>query len=73
MNGTEYIYGFLPAKIRRAIMSVTRFSDGRVLEIHICRGSGSSVRFLSKKVCLGIKVTESDMDYIISSFTGRAL
>ena len=69
----EYICGFLPVGIRRAIRAVVSFANESLLEIHISKGSGSSVRFASRKVCLGIRVTQGDIDYIISAFTGRAL
>ena len=73
MNGVEYICGYFPTKIRNAVLNTTRFSGDNAVEIHICRGSGSSVRFLSKKAYLGLNVSQRDIDVIISSFTGRAL
>jgi stage III sporulation protein AA len=44
-----------------------------MLELHISRGSGSSVRFISRSSYLGVTIFQSDIDSIISSFTGRAL
>ena len=73
MENTEYVCGFLPVRIGQAIIRTVRFSGKSPLEIHICRGSGSSVRFVSKKICLGISVFREDIESIISSFTGRAL
>lgn len=72
-NDIEYICGYLPTKIGSALKRISAFSSERVLEIHICRGTGSSVRFFSKRIYLGITVHQKDIDTAISAFTGRAL
>jgi len=69
----EYICEYLPVKISSALKCVSAFSGERTLEIHICRGTGSSVRFFSKKIYLGITVYQEDIDAAIAAFTGRAL
>lgn len=69
----ELVSAYFPLEIREAVESVLRFCPEKLLEIHICRGSASSLRFISKRIYLGISVSQSDIDGIISSFTGRAL
>ena len=69
----EFVYRHLPNKIRRAVIDAEKFCDGPSLELHICRGSGSSVRFLGGKIYLGVNLSQSDMDCIFSSLTGGAL
>jgi len=58
----EYICEYLPVKISSALKCVSAFSGERTLEIHICRGTGSSVRFFSKKIYLGITVYQEDIE-----------
>ena len=69
----EYICEYLPVKIGSALKRISAFSGERALEVHICRGTGSSVRFFSKKIYLGITVYQQDIDAAISAFTGGAL
>ena len=73
MNGIEYILPHLPPKLKGALESSVRFSGKPLSEVHICRGSGSSVRFSTKNVYLGVSLDGSDMDGILTSLTGGAL
>ena len=73
MNGIEYILPYLPAKLRGAVESAVRFSGDFLSELHICRGSGSSLRFSLKNVYLGVNVDSSDLDGILTALTGGAL
>ncbi len=73
MIGMKLVYSSLTPKIKRAVERATDFFGSVPSEIHICLGSGSSVRFFSKKVYLGISVSEEEIENIIAEFTGRAL
>ena len=73
MIGTALVYSALTPVIRRAVEKAIEFHGAEPSEIHICLGSGSSVRFLSKKAYLGISVSERDIESVIAEFTGRAL
>ena len=73
MNVHEEIYQYLPLKLSGAIANAVKISRENLLEIHITVGGGSSVRFLSGKVFLGINVSRGEMDGIMSLLTGGAL
>lgn len=73
MIGMKLVYSALTSKIKRAVERTTEFFGAAPSEIHICLGRGSSVRFFSKKVYLGISVSEKEIGDIIAEFTGRAL
>lgn len=73
MSCIEEIYRCLPPKLSEAILRTTKISRERLLEIHITVGGGSSVRFLSGKVFLGVNTSRTDMDNIVSALTGGAL
>lgn len=73
MTGMSLVYSALTPKIRRAVERTLDFFGSQPSEIHICLGRGSSVRFLSKKVYLGISVSEEELENIVAEFTGRAL
>ena len=73
MTGTELVYAALPIRIKRAVERAAEFCGLCPLEIHICLGSGSSVRFASGKTYLGVSVFERDIENILAEFTGRAL
>jgi stage III sporulation protein AA len=69
----ENILRYLPPKIREGLCSATRLSGDGVSEVHICLGSGSSVRFYGRRIFLGISVGAEDMEYIMRELTGGAL
>jgi len=73
MTAEELVYSAFPPRIRREVMHTVGLSGEAPMEIHICVGSGSSVRFPSKKIYLGISVSETDTEEILAEFTGRAL
>lgn len=73
MSVIEEVYRYLPPKLSGVIAGALKISREKPLEIHITVGGGSSVRFLSGKVFLGISISRSDMDAIISAMTGGAL
>ena len=73
MTGKDLVYSALPVRIRGALERVIELSGSELTEIHICLGKGSSARFFSRKIYLGISVYESDMEHILLEFTGRAL
>ena len=57
----------------RAVEAAVNFANEMPGEIHIIVGSASSVRFISRTVYLGIKVSQKDVDSILSALTGGAL
>jgi stage III sporulation protein AA len=73
MCGLDAFISLLPRGVRQAIVSVAESSCDSIMEIHIVVGTGSSVRFGSRKVFLGIRLTEGDMQIILSALTGGAL
>ena len=73
MSSIEEIYRFLPTKLSGAIANAVKISREKLFEIHITLGGGSSVRFPSGKVFLGVTLLREDMDNILSALTGGAL
>lgn len=73
MKRVEYVAGYLPVKLRDAIISAAKFCGSEVSEIHIVKGSGSSIRLISRNIYLGVTVSERDIEEIVSRITGRAL
>ncbi len=73
MNAVGAIYKYFPPKLSGAIEGALKICREKLLEIHITVGGGSSVRFLSGKVFLGVSISRSDMDNILSALTGGAL
>ena len=69
----EKVYPYLPINLAGKIARAVEISREPPLELHISLGTGSSVRFLSGKVFLGISVSREDIDGIISALTGGAL
>lgn len=73
MKAVEFLYPFLPSRLWRAVSGAVELSRESPIEIRIARGSGSSVRFPSRRVFLGINLSRSEVDKIFSSLTGGAL
>ena len=73
MTGKELVYAAFPTRIRREVLHTVGLFGEAPMEIHICVGSGSSVRFPSKRIYLGISVSEGDVEEMLAEFTGRAL
>ena len=71
--GLELVYEALPVKIRNALKKAIDFYGQKPMEIHISVGSGSSVRFISRKTYLGLTVCREDIESMLLCFTGRAL
>ena len=65
----EYVAGYLPVKLRDAVITAAKFCRAEVSEIHIIKGSGSSVRLLSRNIYLGVTVSERDLEEIVSAIT----
>ena len=72
MDLEKTVLKHLPLRIRREIGRL-KFDGRELREIHIVMGTGSSVSIGSKKIYLGLRVTEADVEYIFESITGRAL
>ena len=73
IKGIEYAVSYFPGRIRAAVIRAAQFFGERAMEIHICRGSGSSVRFPKGRSYLGISVLQREIDQIISAATGGSL
>ncbi len=73
MSGLDAFLSLLPRRLRQVILSTAELSGEEVMEIHIVMGTGSSIRFASRKVFLGVRLADSDIQAIFSSLTGGAL
>ncbi len=73
MRRIDFVYPFLPPRFRRGVASAVELSREAPIEIRISVGGGSSVRFPSRRVHLGLSLSRSEIEKIFTSLTGGAL